>query len=175
VLAVPREPLRDYRRILVATDLSAASARAAVLAARTFRDAEIHLLHVCRPPFEGRLAMSGASDRAREEHCRRAVLDAMRDASAFAARTGLARASIGVRVGSPVTGILEHAAQIGADLLVVAPARRSWLEKLILTGVTDVLLSHADRDLLIIEPTSRNSRAGANPDFRSWRVPRPEA
>ena len=76
----------------------------------------------------------------------------MRDVSAFAVRTGLARASIGVRVGSTVTGILEHAAQIGADLLVVAPAEKSWLEKLILAGVTDVLLSHPDRDLLIIEP-----------------------
>jgi nucleotide-binding universal stress UspA family protein len=175
VLAVPREPRRAYRRMLVATNLSEASVRAAVLAARTFPDAEIHLLHVCRPPFEGRLAMSGTSESAREEHRRRAVLDAMRNVSAFGARTGLARASIGVRVGSPVTGILEHAAQIGADLLVVAPAEKSWLEKLILASVTDVLLSHADRDVLIIEPTGRNSRAAANPDFRSWRVPRPEA
>jgi nucleotide-binding universal stress UspA family protein len=175
VLAVPREPSSAYRRILVATDLSAASARAAVLAARTFPDAEIHLLHVCRPPFEGKLAMSGGSERAREEHRRRAVLDAMRDVSAFAARTGLARTSLGVRVGSPATGILEHAARIGADLLVVAPARRSWLEKLILTGVTDVLLSYSDRDLLIIEPTSSSSRAPVHRDFRSWRFPRPAA
>lgn len=152
VLAVPREPRGPYRRILVTIDFSPASARGAMRAAAMFPDARIHLLHVCRPLFDGMLSMSGVSERAREEHRRRAVLQAVRQLSDFAARIGLGRACLDVRVGSAAAGIRERAAQIGADLLVIAPAERSWLEKMILFSVTDAVLSHADYDTLIVEP-----------------------
>lgn len=166
VLAVPREPRGPYRRVLVATDLSPASARAASLAARLFPDAQLHLLHVCRPPFEGMLSRGGVSERAREEHRRRAVEHAVHRLSAFAMRTGLGRAALYVRVGSTAAEIRKRAAQIGADLLVVAPAAKSWLEKLILFSVTDAVLSGADRDALIIEP-GEHARAAPLLEMRS--------
>lgn len=152
VLAVARAPRGAYRRILVTTNFSAASARGAVLAARMFPGTEIHLLHVCRPLFNGLLSAGGVSEPAREAHRRRAVLHALRELRAFAMRTGLERASLSVKIGSAAAAIRERAAHTGADLIVVGPAVKSWLEKLVLFSVTDALLSHADHDALIVAP-----------------------
>lgn len=131
VLAVTREPRGPYRRILVATDFSAASARGAHLALRMFPHASIHLLHVCRPPFEGRPSVGAAS-----------------------ARTP-GRAIFEVRVGPAAATFRDRAEELGADLVVMASCEKSWLEKLVVFGFTDAMLSCAERDVLITPSASR--------------------
>jgi nucleotide-binding universal stress UspA family protein len=160
VLAVASEPHDAYRRILIATDFSAASARAAKLATRLFPRAAVHLVHVCRPAFDGMLFMSGVTEGAREAHRQQAILQATRDLRRFATRNGLERTVLNVRMGSAAGGIRESARDIGAELVVTAPAARSWLEKLVFFSVTDALLSHADQDALVIEPVASAPAAG---------------
>ena len=157
LLAVTREPRGHYRRILVATDLSPASARGAHMALRMFPHASIGLLHVCRPLFEDKLSMGGVSECAREEYRRRAAMQAMISLSDFARRTSLGRALLEVRLGSAAAVLSERAKEVRADLLVLAPSQKSWLERLIFFGTTDVMLSHAEHDVLIT-PSARRSR-----------------
>ncbi len=155
MLAVTREPVGPYRRILVATDLSPASARGAHMALRMFPRASISLLHVVRPSFEGKLSMGGVSERAREEYRHRAAQhQAARALSAFAGRTSLGRALLEVRLGDAAAVLRERAERAGADLLVVAPSRKAWLERLMFFGTTDAMLSHAEHDVLIA-PSAR--------------------
>jgi nucleotide-binding universal stress UspA family protein len=47
-------------------------------------------------------------------------------------------------------GILETAANIGADLIVIASHGRKGLEKLILGSVTSQVLSHAHLPVLVV-------------------------
>jgi nucleotide-binding universal stress UspA family protein len=149
VLAVTREPRGPYRRILVATDLSPASARGTHTALRMFPHASVRLLHVSRPPFDSKLSLGGVSERGREEYRRSAAMQAMVSLGAFAERANLGRALLEVRLGSADAVLRERAEQVGADLLVLAPSRKSWLERLILFGTTDAMLSHAEHDVLI--------------------------
>src|SRR5690606_14001138 len=127
VLAVAREPARPYRKVLVATDFSAASARAARLVSRILPEAAVRLLHVCDP---------------RTGQAKNALSRLRR----FAARTGLVPAAVDVAVGSPAAAIREHAASVGADLVVTAPAETSRLARRIFYGVTDALLSGGKHD-----------------------------
>ncbi len=156
VLAVTRKPRGPYRRILVATDLSPASARGAHMALRMFPHASLGLLHVCRPLLDDHLSIGPANRRAREAYRRRAATQAMISLSAFAKRTSLGRAFLEVRLGSAAAVLRERAEQVGADLLVLAPSRKSWLERLIFFGTTDAMLSHAEHDVLIT-PSARRS------------------
>jgi universal stress protein E len=161
VLAVTREPRGPYRRILAATDLSPASAKGARMALRMFPDASMRLLHVCGPVFGGKLSMAGVSERGREEYRRRAATQAMVSLGAFARRMALGRASPEVRLGSADMVLRERAEQVGADLLVLAPSRKSWLERLIFFGTTDAMLSHAEHDVLIT-PSAVEHDAGSS-------------
>lgn len=156
VLAVTREPRGPYRRILVATDLSTVSARGAQVALRMFPQASIGLVHVYRPLFDDKLSRGGVSKRARGEYRRRAAAQAMISLSAFAERTSLGRALLEVRLGSAVAVLRERAEQVHADLLVLAPSPKSWLERVIFLGTTGAMLSHADHDVLITPPARRS-------------------
>jgi nucleotide-binding universal stress UspA family protein len=155
VLAVPREPRGPYRRILIATDFSPASERTAALVGRLFPKAQAHLLNVSRPPLDGMLALADAKESVREEHRRRALLHAFRGLRAFALRTGLERASLDVQLGHPAATIRESAAQLGADLLVLAPSAKAWLERVLVGSVTDAVLPQADCDILVASDAPR--------------------
>jgi nucleotide-binding universal stress UspA family protein len=152
VLAVARESRGPYRRVLVTTDFSVASTRGAALAARMFPQAEIHVLHVCRPLFDGMLSYAGVSERAREEYRGRTLLHAMHRLRAFASHIGQTQAAAAVRLGHVPAEIRYYAAKTGADLVVVAPGERSLLKKIAFVSVADELLAHADHDTLVVGP-----------------------
>jgi nucleotide-binding universal stress UspA family protein len=141
VLAVARDPSGPYRRILVATDFSAASAAAARLASRLFPSAALHLLHVRE------MGAGGAAS-------------AVRKLSRFAAQAGLSNAILDVAVGSAAQAIRQRAGKLEAELVVTAPPRRSWFGEILLFGVTDAMLSRPERDTLII-PEARGLRVVA--------------
>jgi nucleotide-binding universal stress UspA family protein len=130
-----------------------------------FPRAFVELLHVCRPLVD-ELSTGGVSKRAREEYRRRAATQAMVSLGAFARRTGLGRALLEVRLGSADVVLRERAEQVGADLLVLAPSRKSWLERLIFFGTTDAMLSHAEHDVLIT-PSARPLRPPVEHDMGS--------
>ena len=85
----------------------------------------VPVLAVCRPILEATIALSG-----------------------FAKRTSLEKALLEVRLGPAAATIRERAEQVGADLVVMAPSRKSWLERLLLF-VNDAMLSNAKHDVLI--------------------------
>ncbi len=164
VLAVPRGPRGPYRRILFATDFSPASERAAALVGRRFPEAQGHQLNVSRPPLDGMLALADVKESVREEYRRRAVLHAFRALSAFALRTGLERATLDVQLGHPAARIRESAARIRADLLVLAPSAKAWLEHVLVGSVTDAVLPHADCDTLVASDAPGTARRARDQD-----------
>lgn len=155
VLAVAGEPKGPYGRILVATDFSASSARAARVVSRLFPEATIHLLHVS-PALP------------REDQASRLV-KAMQELAAFAVRTSLEGARLEVSAGEAAKSIDECAERMDADLVVVGPGDKSWLEDWISFDVPDAMLSAPRRDTLIgataprvrdRRPFPRSMRAG---------------
>jgi nucleotide-binding universal stress UspA family protein len=148
VLAVARDPDGAYRRVLLATDFSSGAERAAAVVADWFVDSEVQMTHVCRPLYDGML--SAVSEPVRETHRSRALLDAVGEMQAFATRTRLRKVSLHVRIGSTVAGIRSRASSFGAELVVVGPRRKSWLERLLWASVSDALLAEAEHDLLIV-------------------------
>lgn len=126
------------RHVLHATDFSPAS-RAAFTAAvqmakRTHADLE--LLHVALPPaayLESGVATPGDVERLAEATFREAErrLGALARA---AARAGV-RATMRVRLGIPVTAIVDEARRLRADVLVVGTHGRSGVPRVFLGSV----------------------------------------
>lgn len=163
VLAVARDPDGPYRRILLSTDFSPGAERAAAVVADWFADSEVQITHVCRPLYDGMLSLAAVSEPVREAHRRRALLHAVGEMQAFATRTRLRKLSLHVQLGSTIAGIRGRAASFGAELVVVGPSRKSWLEQLLWVSVSDALLADAERDLLIVgvKREARESHAHA--------------
>lgn len=79
-----------------------------------------------------------------------------RDTAAWTRTAGMTLGSIMPPSLPPTSPVSWR--NVGADLLVLAPSRKSWLERLIFFGTTDAMLSHAEHDVLIT-PSARRSRA----------------
>jgi nucleotide-binding universal stress UspA family protein len=150
VLAVAGEPTGPYKRILVATDFSARSARAARLVSDFFPQATVRLLHVC-PRLPGKAQTSR-------------LVQAMQDLAAFALRTGLGGARLEVCAGEAAATIDVCAERIGADLVVVGPASKSWLGERLFFDVPDAMLSAPRRDTLIGAAARRLRQRSFNQD-----------
>lgn len=141
VLVVRNRVRGPYRRIVVATDFSPASAQALATAAAMFADTELTLLHAYQAPFAGIASAEGseaASGRlAREE------------AEAFVAGILLpdpVRAALKLLIesGRPEGVLCDYVSQQDVELVVVGRRGRS--------GVLDILLGNTAQTLLDILP-----------------------
>ncbi|MGP1358173.1 universal stress protein [Roseicyclus sp.] len=155
VLMVNGPPVGPWRRIVVATDLGDASARAL----GTFRrlglsgDAEVSLLHAYTAPVETSESAAGpVGDWALH-------LEALREDSAerlrdFAGRTGASGWGHVLRpsVQGTAAEILSAAAEASADLLVVGTQGRSGATRFFLGSVAEAVLRNARCDVLAIPP-----------------------
>lgn len=147
VLIVRRRPHAPYRRLMVASDFSAASLQALVEAGRLFPQAELHLVHACPLSFAGRIA---------EESVRREVLaEAQEDMDAFLAHPALpaevrARVRPHVAAGETARVVAEALTRERPDLFVVGTHGGGGLRQATLGSVAAELLVRVPVDTLVV-------------------------
>jgi nucleotide-binding universal stress UspA family protein len=149
VLAVARPARLPYGRVVVASDLSPRAAAALQAARRLFLAAEVHVVHVCPPLYEGTLHFTGVSSDLVAAYRRQALAIGERRLTHFMAKT---RAGTGVhaatRLGDPAPAIREYAREVAADVVVVSPGK-SWLARAIGSSVSEQILADPPCDILL--------------------------
>lgn len=169
VLMANAVPASAYRRIVLATDLSAgsAAAAAALVALGLARSAELVALHAVATPatttlLRTPLAAETVADYVAQERRRAAA-----GLAEFLAAAGIGRARrVVVAADRPVGAVLlEAARRLRADLLVTGTRGRSGLSRLVLGSVAEAILRQAELDVLVVppEPGRAAEASGAGP------------
>jgi nucleotide-binding universal stress UspA family protein len=144
------EGTREIGRVLVASDLRPAAARATALAVGLWPQAGFELLHVVQhlPDIAAGLAEAGRADVERtraelEQTCQRR-LEAV-------ARETLADQVVVTRLeqGHPVGVVLRRLQESRPDLLVMGRSGRQGLDAAVLGSVAEALLEQVDCDVLL--------------------------
>jgi nucleotide-binding universal stress UspA family protein len=159
VLVVNQEPAGPYRRPLVGVDLEDASAALLLLALRVLpaQAGAVTLVHACQGSAWGRLIEAAATRRERAEGWRierrvaavrlRALL------SELDGRVdGRALRAVVLR-GDPRRLLLQQAARLGGDLLVLGTHGRAGLSHVLLGSVAERVLAAARCDVLVARPS----------------------
>jgi len=148
------------RRVLVATDGSAASDRAITEAAEVARriGAAVTVLHVRQ------LVITPAGDYGEPEAEAKAVMD--RAVAATRALGVQAEGRIAISQTGAVDAIASVAEQEDADLVVIASRRPSELNGLLLGSVAHGVIHRLSRPVLLASRVSARERAGGNGSTR---------
>lgn len=153
VLVVKRKPAGAYRRVLVAVDFSPYAARAFAFAPVIApQAAEICLMHVFEPPFEGKMYYAGVAEGLLDQVRSRARVEAESEMERFIAASGLDGRPLVpiIEYGYAPSRLHEKACELDADLVVVGKHGRSLGEELLLGSVTQHLLAESHCDVLVI-------------------------
>jgi nucleotide-binding universal stress UspA family protein len=146
-------------RILCPTDFSDVSAHAVAHASAIagWSGASIAALHVAAPglvvpaEFQGvALPDRSAADEAARQRLRAAVADAFREATGAGVEV-----DVFIDSGSPVPRILEHAARLPADLIVMGTHGTGGFAHLLLGSVTEKVLRRAACPVLTVPPRAQ--------------------
>lgn len=154
VLVVKRHALAPYRRVLVATDFSAAARQALLVALPLAPEARFDLLHVQTPWGEGLPSLAGIDDPTRQRYQQQlgdwgaSLMTKWLQGIAFEARPYLRH----LRQGRPGILIPQMAEELGAELLVMGSAGLSGLSSILLGSVAEHVLRAAPCDLLLVRP-----------------------
>ena len=143
-----------YRRIVCTTDFSEASNRAVDEAATLAKalDAELTILHVSAPspppptglfPSEEQIAKAHAAVREKLQK----DLESVRERHGLGPETTLAQRDD----PSPVEGILRYIEDNDVDLVVIATAGRSGLQRWLIGSVTERVVRHAKCAVLTVK------------------------
>ena len=151
---LPAANVFSLKKILVPVDFSDCSKKAlqyAIPFARQF-GAELTLLSVVEPypavPEMAPTDFQTVGDTRRElERMRETVPEAIR------AKTLL-------RTGAPSTEIVDAAADLGTDLIIIATHGRKGLSRMMLGSTTEKVVRHARCPVLIVRETEREFIAG---------------
>jgi nucleotide-binding universal stress UspA family protein len=138
---------RGIRRILLATDLSAASEGAAKQAIGLARDLQADLLVVS--VIDPKSIFPIGPNSARMDQ-RRAAREAAAQAIVVDGRRESVKVNFLVWEGEPGPAILEAAIAEAVDLLVVGTHGRSRVGRLVLGSVSDHVVRHAPCPILIV-------------------------
>jgi nucleotide-binding universal stress UspA family protein len=143
----PSAASSHVRRIVVAYDGSDPSVRAAQFALKflTSDDAEIWIVHATDPPrsvAEPRTEEEQGSELIAIEHSLRAI-QSVADPSGN-------RLHVWVREGKAATVVLEAAAEVRADLIVVGTRGLRGASRLLLGSVSTDVLSHSTRPVTVV-------------------------
>lgn len=165
VLVAAGVPAAPYRRLLLATDLSPGAEAAARVVDRLGFDravgiAAVHAISTAAMPLLLRTPVTAAASEGLLDELRR---EASAELARFLAGVGLVRAR---RVVCPVRDrvadtLLEVAARLRADLLVLATRGRVGLGKLVLGSVAEAVLKQAEIDVLAVPPAPPVAPSGA--------------
>lgn len=156
VLMVNAPPERAYTNILLATDLSETSRKAAAHFATLdlVPPEQCTLLHVFDAPAQ-RLLMSNLLQEGQIDHYLFELqIEAEKALADFAETSPLANATRMARQYNTATSaaILTATGEIQADLIVVASQGRAGLSKTFLGSIAEEVLRRADVDVLAIPP-----------------------
>lgn len=147
VLLVRSPATSTYQRVLIAVDLTLASAKLLKAARPYVEDTnEVELLHASSVPFENYVVVSG--ERA-EEFREEAFKSAEKDLKSLLAKTGL-KADAKVLGGDARMLIMEEAKARKAELIIVGTHGLKGVKKLILGSVAEWTMTHAACDVLVM-------------------------
>lgn len=151
VMLVRRPVSATFSKILVATDFSDNANRAAQCSLRWFPHAYQQFVHAYFVAFEGRMRLAGASDkdieRYRDQEMARAERNIQAQINALEAESAVDKLLIR---GAPAPVIIEQAARLEADLVVIGKHGGTVLDELLLGSVTLNVLYHADCNVLLV-------------------------
>jgi len=146
VLVVKKRGIPPYARIIVATDLSDASAAALETAMALFEPSQITLYHAFDMPYRGRIDVKATYEAG-------ARANALNETRAFASRTlGTLADSLNIEVGfgDAAPCIAVHAAQTEADLVLAGTHGRTGLLRVLLGSVALALMDDVPCDVMIV-------------------------
>lgn len=153
VLLVRRSDPALYSDIVIATDFSPASERAAHLALDCFPTAQQALIHAWLVPLEASMRMGGAQEEDIERYREREFATTTSELEAFAQRCeGRAVAGKLERFalhGSPAAVVFEQARARGSDLIAIGKHGGRNIGERLLGSVTQNILYHAECDVLL--------------------------
>lgn len=149
------------KKILVATDASAASNRALEMAAQLANqyDAELLIIHVIRDmqiPFDIKEIPELESDTiesfatAREEIMRKVAESVLKDAKAKAEKAGANNVQTLIGTGDPATSILDVTKRREIDMIVIGTRGLGKLKGQILGSVSRKVTNNAETSCLIV-------------------------
>ncbi len=152
VLVVRQAPHERYRRVLVASDLSARTVDALQAARRIAPGAQITLLHAFEVPFEGKLWLAGTDEALIAEYRIEARRDAIAELRRLLESSGVPEADVDlVSVhGGAVHRILLAEQDADIDLVVMGKRSTGALEEFFLGSVTRRVLAEAQSDVLVL-------------------------
>lgn len=151
VLVVKQVPRSDYRKVLVAVDLSPSSVRAIRHAQAIAPRADLVILHAFEVPFEGYMRYAAVKEQTIDHYRAVARQDALEKLRALREEAGLAARAAPLKVlhGNAVLRILEQEQEEDCDLIVMGKDGQSGLEELILGSVTKRVLAESQSDVLV--------------------------
>ncbi len=151
LLVVRRSAQHSYRCVLVPVDFSPWSKPALELTDALAPHARVELLHAYTVPFEEKLRFAGVDDDTialyREKTRERAAAGLHELARQRSWTPIRYRASL--HEGDAAPGIVQTAARLGCDLIIIGKHGLSAAEELLLGSVTEHVLSEAPCDVLV--------------------------
>jgi universal stress protein E len=151
VLVVKNNPRGPYRKVLVCTDFNHSTALMFERASAWFPEADMHLLHVYQPPYEGLLETAGAPADAIREHRQASVRTAKQEAARFVSSLSpsLRPRGTSVRRGDAPDVIAEVVASQEYDLVILG-RNRTLASELFIGSVTKRVLRASSSDVLVV-------------------------
>jgi len=151
VLLARRPTSADFSSVLVATDFSDNSTRAAHMSVAWFPKARQQLVHAYSVAFEGRMRLAGASgddiERYREDEFSRAKHKMHEQTQALRANTAVGNLLVH---GNPTAVLIREAERSGADLIVIGRHGGTTLDERLLGSVTQNVLYQAGCNVLLV-------------------------
>ena len=146
-----------YDRILISTDGSELAGKGldqglALAAALAVPVVVLTVTEPWMPAFDDALALSADPGMQAEyrEGCARSAQRILRDASAQAAKAGVACETVHVPDGYPSDAIVQAASDHGAGLVVMASHGRRGLGRVLLGSQTQAVLAHSKVPVLVV-------------------------
>jgi len=159
VLMVNAEPEGPYRRIMVATDMSEASANA-LAAARSlglFDGARVSLVHAFEPLAKSMMIYANVEREKIEDHVAHEASETRRKLTEFFDKLQLSelRCNLHLAEGPAFRTIKEFVDKEQPDLLVIGTRGLSGAKRILLGSVADAILRKIECDILAVPPSSK--------------------
>ena len=153
VVLTHRNTANDYSKVLIATDFSECSNKAARYAFGLFPTSLHYVLHTYYIAFEGSLRIAGATDRAIEGYNDNELQNAEEKMAKMRATLAMDKSLraewITVR-GYPGREVIKQSEVLDVDLIVIGKRKFVTLEDHLLGSVTQNVLYHTDKNVLLV-------------------------
>jgi len=161
VLMVNTEPKGPYRRVVVATDMSEASANA-LITARSLGLLEgtyVSLVHAFEPLAKGMMIYANVERERIEEHVAHEASEMRRKLADFVDKLQLGDLRYDLRLleGPTFRTIKEFVDKEQPDLLVIGTRGLTGVKRILIGSVADAVLRGIECDILAVPPTGEPS------------------